>query len=442
SIDSLRRPLPPLTSGRLHGVRPSPVTVAFPCFDGVYLPKEETAFLHKVKDELETYRQENGDHGSVLLFPPLPSRLRYLIHRTLEVLPGLTTFSVGGSWCRRVVVCHSEIRRVDEQASGWESNNSLCEQPLSNMEGTGGDHAKPKSSMSLRGRGPKRPDKPLYMPRAARERLSLHNSQDPSGDHGLPGAASSSCSFITTLCDSSSCAETAENTSTTPRQECPLSVAECIPGHAADSSEICPQEEEEKFLLTVDEAEPLVWQQTMSSFNDMTLEEDETGKEDICTDSDDVTEEIKAHVKELVTISILHVQNDYSMYESVCIILDKLGHVIEIYHFPPCFKTDDLLDAFTDYSDGGMKIEWVDDTHALGVFSNETAAIQALSICHPLLKVRALNEGSKKAKGKAVRRAEFIQPVKERPRTDCAVARRMVTRALGMQAGGRRGQRY
>ncbi|XP_037345718.2 R3H and coiled-coil domain-containing protein 1 [Pungitius pungitius] len=427
----------------LHRIRPPLVTVAFPCFDGVYLPKEEAAFLHQVKDELETFQEENCGHGSVLLFPPLPSRLRYLIHRTLEDRPGLTTFSVGGSWCRRVVVCHSEIRRVDEQASDWESSNSsLCEHPLRNREETGGDNTKPKSSISSRGRGPKRPDKPLYMPRAARERLSLQNPQDPSGDLGLPGPASSSCSFISTSCDSSFCTETAEKTSTTPRQDCPLSVAECFPHHAADCSAICPQEDDDKLLLAVDEAEPRGWQQTISSFNDLTLEEDETGKEDVCADSDDVTEEIKAHLKELVTVSIQHVQNDYSMYESVCIIPEKLCHVIEIYHFPAFFKTDDLLDAFTDYSDGGMKIEWVDDTHALGVFSNETAAIQALSICHPLLKARALNEGSKKAKGKAVRRAEFIQPVKERPRTDCAVARRMVTRALGMQERGRRGQRY
>lgn len=36
---------------------------------------------------------------------------------------------------------------------------------------------------------------------------------------------------------------------------------------------------------------------------------------------------------------------------------------------------------------------------------------------------------------------EFIQPVRERPRTDCAVARRMVTRALGLQGRGRV-QRY
>uniref|UniRef100_A0A8C9XA87 R3H domain and coiled-coil containing 1 n=1 Tax=Sander lucioperca TaxID=283035 RepID=A0A8C9XA87_SANLU len=139
----------------------------------------------------------------------------------------------------------------------------------------------------------------------------------------------------------------------------------------------------------------------------------------------------------LLTVSIQHVQNDYSPYENVCIGPDAFPHVIEIYGFPQCFKTDDLLDAFTDYSDGGMKIEWVDDTHALGIFSSEMAALHALSICHPMLKARALAQASKKAKGKAIKRAEFIQPVKERPRTDCAVARRMVTRALGLQGRGR-----
>lgn len=47
---------------------------------------------------------------SVLVFPPLPSRLRYLIHNHVEELLDLCTFSVGESSCRRVVVCHSELR--------------------------------------------------------------------------------------------------------------------------------------------------------------------------------------------------------------------------------------------------------------------------------------------------------------------------------------------
>lgn len=342
-----------------------------------------------------------------------------------------------------MVICHSELRGEVEEDSDWEANNSLCEEPLRCREEMGGN-AMPKSSIPSRSRGPKRPDKPLYMPRAARERLSLQNSQGPSEDLGLPSPASSSCSCISSSSDSCFCPETTEKTksSSASRQECLPSVAECILNHVADSSALCPEEEKQKLVLTLHEAEPIVWEQTVSCFTDMTLEEDEKGKEDVCTDVvDDVTEEIKAHLKENVTVSIQHVHNDYSIYENVCISPDKFCHVIEIYDFPSCFKTDDLLDAFADYSDGGMKIEWVDNTHALGVFSSETTALHALSICHPMLKTRALTEGSKKAKGKAYRRAEFIQPVKERPRTDCAVARRMVTRALGLQGRGRV-QRY
>ncbi|KAF1391370.1 hypothetical protein PFLUV_G00041420 [Perca fluviatilis] len=409
-------------------------TLAFPCFDGIYLPKQENKFVHHVKNDLEIYQQKSN-RRSVLLFPPLPSRLRYLIHRTIEDLPELTTFSVGESWCRRVVVCHSELRGEVEEDSGWESNNGLCEDPLRSGEETDGN-TKPKSSIPSRSRGPKRPDKPLYMPRVARERLSLQNSHGPSVNQELPSPASSSCDCLGSQSDSCFCPETTEKTKSTctSRQECVPSVAEGVFNPVADSSALCPQEEKQK---VVHEAEPLVWVQTVSCFSDMTLEEDEKGKEDICTGTDDVTEEIKAHLKETVTVSIQHVENDYSSYENVCIGPETFPHVIEIYGFPQCFKTDDLLDAFTDYSDGGMKIEWVDDTHALGIFSSETAALHAISICHPMLKARALAQASKKAKGKAIRRAEFIQPVKERPRTDCAVARRMVTRALGLQGRGR-----
>lgn len=392
-------------------------------------------------DELETY-QKKSNRKSVLLFPPLPSRLRYLIHKATEDLPEFTTFSVGENGHRRVVVCHSELRNEREDDSSLEKN-SLCEDPVRSRE--------PGSSFQQQSRRPKRPDKPLFTPRAVRERMSLQNPQGPTAYKELSNLASSSCTCPRGSSDSCFSHETTKFTSSssTSSQESVPSVASGILNHIAESS-VCPPEEE--LELRLHDAETLVWDQALSSFADMTLADYEKDKENLasgpyCTQTEDnstdldVVSEIKVHLKDTVSFSIEHVHNDFSIYENVCINPDEFRHVIEIYDFPSMLKTDDILDAFTEYSDGGMKIKWVDNTHALGVFSSESAALHALSICHPLLKVRPLAKGSKKSKGKAMRRAEFIQPVKERPRTDCAAARRMVTRALGLQGRGQV-QRY
>ncbi|XP_054866660.1 R3H and coiled-coil domain-containing protein 1 isoform X2 [Amphiprion ocellaris] len=407
----------------------------------MYSPMEECKFVHCVKDELWAYR-EKSNRKSVLLFPPLPSRLRYLIHKTTEDLPDLSTFSVGESWCRRVVVCHSELRGEVEDDSNLESNSSLSEEPVSSS-GEAVGNIKPKHSIPTRSRRPKRPDKALYVPRAARGRLSSQNSQGPTACHSGSSISSSS--------DSCSCPESKENgkSDSTTRPGSFSSVADSVLDPSSDSSVPCTQEEKQNLELRLHDGEAVVWDKIQSHFSNMTVKDEEDVDivanspltEDTSTDTDDLTEEIKAHLKEAVPVSIEHVQNDYSCYEMMHFNLDGFRHVIEIYDFPAVLKTDDLLDAFVEYSDGGMKIQWVDNTHALGVFPSESAALRALSICHPLLKTRTLAKGSKKAKGKAIRSAEFIQPVKERPRTDCAVARRMVTRALGKQGRGRV-QRY
>lgn len=49
---------------------------------------------------------------------------------------------------------------------------------------------------------------------------------------------------------------------------------------------------------------------------------------------------------------------------------DPFSHVLEVYNFPPDFKETDLLSVFTDYKDTGFEIKWVDDNHALVVFSS------------------------------------------------------------------------
>lgn len=54
------------------------------------------------------------------------------------------------------------------------------------------------------------------------------------------------------------------------------------------------------------------------------------------------------HLKD-TNVSIEHAHNDYSCYEALWINQEDFSHVIEIYDFPPMFKTEDLQDAFTEY---------------------------------------------------------------------------------------------
>ncbi|XP_069140099.1 coiled-coil domain-containing protein R3HCC1L-like isoform X2 [Argopecten irradians] len=118
-----------------------------------------------------------------------------------------------------------------------------------------------------------------------------------------------------------------------------------------------------------------------------------------------------------------------------------LGHVIEIYDFPAEFKTEDLMSAFQQFKTKGFDIKWVDDTHALGVFNSAIAAQSALTLTHPLLKVRAMSEATRQSKEKAKRCVEFLLPYKARPETSALTARRLVTGALGLASKVSREQR-
>ncbi|XP_036382381.1 R3H and coiled-coil domain-containing protein 1-like [Megalops cyprinoides] len=116
-------------------------------------------------------------------------------------------------------------------------------------------------------------------------------------------------------------------------------------------------------------------------------------------------------------------QKDYSSYNDVWIDPEAFCHILEIYQFPAMFKTADLLDAFTDFSEKGVEIHLVDRTHALAVFSCKSAALHALSLKHPLIRVRRLSNGTKKSKGKALKLAELLQPVNMRMHLDNAVTK-------------------
>ncbi|XP_055884530.1 uncharacterized protein LOC106076489 [Biomphalaria glabrata] len=125
---------------------------------------------------------------------------------------------------------------------------------------------------------------------------------------------------------------------------------------------------------------------------------------------------------------------NYLKYEPKELPLDTeaFSHIIEIYDFPPELATCDLIAAFREFASRGFDVKWVDDTHALGVFSSAVAANEALKMFHPLLKVRSMSEASKKGQQKARHCQEFLQPYKARPETTSIAARRLVAGALGM----------
>ncbi|XP_059708268.1 coiled-coil domain-containing protein R3HCC1L [Haemorhous mexicanus] len=113
---------------------------------------------------------------------------------------------------------------------------------------------------------------------------------------------------------------------------------------------------------------------------------------------------------------------------------DELPHVIEIYDFPSDFRTEDLMRVFCSYQKKGFDIKWVDDTHALGIFSSPITARDALSTKHLMVKTRPLSQGTRASKAKARAYAEYLQPAKERPETSAVLARRLVIGALGVRS--------
>ncbi|NWH62611.1 R3HCL protein, partial [Geococcyx californianus] len=120
---------------------------------------------------------------------------------------------------------------------------------------------------------------------------------------------------------------------------------------------------------------------------------------------------------------------------------DELPHVIEIYDFPSDFRTEDLLRVFCSYQKKGFDIKWVDNTHALGIFCSPITARDALSTKHLMVKTRPLSQGTRASKTKARAYAEYLQPAKERPETSAALARRLVTGALGVRSNQTPAQR-
>ncbi|XP_022661816.1 R3H and coiled-coil domain-containing protein 1-like isoform X1 [Varroa destructor] len=118
----------------------------------------------------------------------------------------------------------------------------------------------------------------------------------------------------------------------------------------------------------------------------------------------------------------------------------EMGHVLELYGFPAEFRTRELV-AFLKGVGGSPEIRWVDDEHALAVFSTTAAARNALNQTKDgIIKRRSLNEASESSKAKA-REAGLELPHKPRPKTSSLIAKRLVSGALGIPVSMSREER-
>lgn len=150
-------------------------------------------------------------------------------------------------------------------------------------------------------------------------------------------------------------------------------------------------------------------------------------------EGEDVTDQV---VREITTavggVQIESPEIDYLAFQTSdsTINIDQFGHVIELYDFSGHLTTPDIMSAFPSFN-SRWDVKWVDDTHALGVFSSPEAAAEALSTPHPTIKSRPLNMATTQSKLKAKSVCDLLLPYKARPATSTAPARRLLQWALG-----------
>ncbi|NXE08557.1 R3HC1 protein, partial [Lophotis ruficrista] len=495
----------------------SAATLALRCMDDVFLSPNEDEFVGRIAEELEHFVLQ-GQHHRVLLFPPLSSRLRYLIHRTVDNVDLLSSFSVGEGWRRRTVICHSAVRLPSETNDQKPSGNPPRPHRPTQPWGRGGrggrlrhgGDAHGDSSRACVGSGRikrppwKKPDKALYVPKAMRKKAEWGEQERPVAAGTQPGR---DVAQEEEICPKTSVGDAQEElgrsegspsgVSLAPGKqqepgkesvsgksiddtngECPpccadvpplengsdfsgqqsqdkdcsdsrSSVHDKTPAEAEEQDQSFPEDQKERWRdapaqsrsgkVPVAEEEDkersgladALWRELHLSAGD---KEESAGVRAQSSLEDDCTAELFAEIVGYLTvkdISIEKISFDYSSYGDAQLSEGDFSHVTEIYDFSPSLKTEDLLEMFVDFHESGFKIQWVDDTHALGIFSSPSAASQALGRRYPSLKIRPLIHATKQSKIKALQRPKLLHLAKERPQTDTAVAKRLVSRALG-----------
>ncbi|NXR24481.1 R3HC1 protein, partial [Cinclus mexicanus] len=388
-------------------------TLALRPMDGVFLSPTEDEFVGRIAVELEHFMVQ-GQHQRVLLFPPLSSRLRYLIHRTVENMELLSSFSVGEGWRRRTVICHSAVRLPNETSSDQKpgTNPPRSQRPaqpwgrggrggtrLRHPGDTHGDNSRSSVGSGRITRPPrKKPDKALYVARGMRKKENWRERESPGAElegDAAPGGEKCPKNSIGKAQQEvgedggkQQEAEEEEEEEDVPGKgsaEHPVRGGKVAPvGNSEDS---CEQENRDgdcsREALAAPGGDPAAPEQIHEEQEDKDVAEALSRSLDLAAGDtegtkqssleDDCTAELLAEIVGNLTvkdISIERISVDYCSYGEAQLSEGDLGHVTEIYDFPSSLKTEDLMGIFSDFHESGFKIQWVDDTHALGIFSS------------------------------------------------------------------------
>ncbi|CAG7835249.1 unnamed protein product [Allacma fusca] len=112
---------------------------------------------------------------------------------------------------------------------------------------------------------------------------------------------------------------------------------------------------------------------------------------------------------------------------------EALSHIVEVYNMNKDIKTKDIMSLFD--TSNGIKnhLKWVDDEHAMLIFSTPDLAKEALKVSHPVILTRLIENGSMESKLKIMScsHSSHLLPWKARPKTVTVLARRLISSQLG-----------
>ncbi|KAF6205943.1 hypothetical protein GE061_020119 [Apolygus lucorum] len=388
--------------------------------------KEFVTYLGR---EIDDFLKTNGNSNTIMLFPPFNSYKRLLTHHLVELSYsncGLSTFSIGEEPRRRTVVCLGSLRKgvLDDDA-----NESRVPKSRPRRQPISVDDISSSRASAADGNGNTTTPKVGERQRKVRKsRISYYVPPH------LRKSSESEPATKKEKIDTSVEVATAEESKTPSSDELVKVDISLIPKSSerldcqnnesfeelskpiSDVEVKIDKEPTEMIPNGDDRWDPLFCGKGTCSFPNVLIP--------ILDDSEvsDITKEVgRVRVVE-VKGPVLEQSSEGSDYVN--------SSMVEIYDLPEDMKTDDLAKIFADYVKRGFRLRWVDESHALGVFSSAKTAEEALASEFARVKIRPIAEGTLLSQEIA---RNVVLPSSFRPKTCSSLAKRLLSGALGLK---------